>query len=280
MQTTLVDGRTIARDIEEKLRTSYSRLKSNGTSLRLEVLSFGDNPATRSFLGIKKRVAERIGAELLIHELPENTLESAALKVLRVLVESNANGVVVQLPLPQHIQKEVILSAIPEELDIDCISPRSLELASQGKNFYDSPVVRALEEVMMRHDVNLKIKKVAVVGYGDLVGKPVSFYLEKNGIDYKVFDTDSNLAKLKSFDVVISGVGRPGLIKGDFIRDGVILFDAGTSEAEGRLLGDIDLSAHKKAALVTPVPGGVGPITVVKLFENLLLSLKYSRRDS
>lgn len=272
----LVDGRRIARNKEEDLKVSFARLKEEGIIPRLEVLSFGEDPATLSFLAIKKRVAERIGVNLVIHMLPAETVEGVARDVLVALIESQPGGIVVQLPLPVQIKKEDFLTMIPPLLDIDCISPRSLELFSEGKNFYDSPVAGAVGEVLDHHSVQLEGKQIAVVGYGDLVGRPVSYYLKNKGFDYTLFDSDSNLHTLREYDVVISGVGKPGLIKREHLKAGVVLIDAGTSEAEGRLAGDIDIEARDVASLVTPVPGGVGPITVVKLFENLLLSLKNS----
>lgn len=273
----LVDGRRIARDKEEELKKALSSFGESGITPRLEVLSFGDNPATRSFIAIKKRVAERIGVNLVVHELPVETVESVAQDVLTALIESKPDGVVVQLPLPKQIKKDELLNMIPLSLDVDCISPRSLELFARGENLYYSPVVGAVDEVFARHNVHLEGKRIAVVGYGDLVGKPVTYFLENKGIDYTLFESDSNLYDLREFDVVISGVGKPGLIKRDHLKSGVVLIDAGTSEAEGKLSGDIDTEAREIASLVTPVPGGIGPITVVKLFENVLLSLNNQR---
>lgn len=269
----LVDGRYIAREKGEELKISFARLKEQGFTPRLEVLSFGDEPATRSFLAIKKRVAERIGVNLVIHELPAQTLESVARDVLISLIGSEPDGIVVQLPLPKQINKDEFLNMIPVSLDVDCISPHSLELFSRGENLYDSPVAGAVDEVFKSHSIQLEGKKIAVVGYGDLVGKPVSYFLKNKRVDCTLFDSDSDLFDLQEFDIVISGVGKPGLIKRDHLKVGVVLIDAGTSEAEGKLAGDIDIEAREVASLVTPVPGGVGPITVVKLFENLLLSL-------
>src|SRR5690606_32388591 len=137
-----------------------------------------------------------------------------------------------------------------------------------------SPVALAVEEVLERSGVDLEGKKVAIVGYGDLVGKPTSFLLKMKGVQFEVFDSDSDLEGLRDFDVVISGVGKPGLIKGEYLKEGSVVLDAGTSESEGELLGDVHPSAQGVAALLTPVPGGVGPITVVKLFENVLRSLE------
>ncbi|MEX0933135.1 MAG: bifunctional 5,10-methylenetetrahydrofolate dehydrogenase/5,10-methenyltetrahydrofolate cyclohydrolase [Candidatus Paceibacterota bacterium] len=270
----LVDGRHIAREKEKELKKSFSSFKEDNIIPRLEALSFGDNRATQSFLSIKKRVAERIGVTLVVHELPSGTVERVAREVLSALIESKPDGIVVQLPLPKHINKDELLNMIPLSLDVDCISPRSLELFSRGENLYDSPVAGAVDEVLARHRVSLEGKRVAVVGYGDLVGKPVSYFLKNRGTDSVLFDSDSNLFDLREFDIVISGVGKPGLIKREHLRNGVVLIDAGTSEAKGKLSGDIDLNAREIASLVTPVPGGVGPITVIKLFENLLLSLK------
>lgn len=274
MSVKLVDGRAIAQDIESSLRSSFLDLNEKGVEARLEVLSFGDDKATQSFLKIKRSVANRIGVHLSLHELPRETLESVAREILISLTESGAAGVVVQLPLPAHIEKSSFLSLIPEMLDVDCLTPGSLDALSRGESGFISPVALSVKEVLDRSDINPVGKKIAVVGYGDLVGKPVSFFLKNNGADVEIFDSNSDLGGLRSFDIIISGVGKPGLIQAEHVREGAVLIDAGTSESEGRLSGDMSNEAREKASLATPVPGGIGPITVVKLFENVLSALK------
>lgn len=270
--TVIVDGRSIARDIEASLQKRVLALLARGIVPRLEMLSFGNHPATLSFLRVKSNVAKRVGIELGIHNLPESALESIARDVLISLVDSGAHGVVVQLPLPQGIVKNSFLELVPETLDVDCITPESLDALSRGVSLYVSPVARAVEEILARHNVDLSKKRIAIVGEGDLVGKPVAYLFKGKGFAHEVFNSKSDLSELNAFDIIVTGVGRPGCIRGEHVKRGAIIIDAGTSEDGGAIVGDVDKSAHERAHLVTPVPGGVGPITVVKLFDNLLIA--------
>jgi len=272
MTAIIVDGRSIARDIETSLQKRTRALLARGIVPRLEMLSFGEHPATLSFLRIKGSVAKRIGVRLSVHNLPDGTLESIARDVLTSLVHSGAHGVVVQLPLPREIAKNSFLELVPEAFDVDCITPQSLDALSRGTSIYISPVARAVEEILSRHNIDPSKQRIAIVGEGDLVGKPVAYLFKGKGLSYEVFNSKSDLSKLSAFDIIVTGVGKPGCIREEHIKRGAILIDAGTSEDGGVIVGDVDKGAYERARLVTPVPGGVGPITVVKLFDNLLTS--------
>lgn len=267
----IVNGREIAREIEDRLKETFSHQEGD---VHIDFLSFGDDPSTRSFLNIKKRVANRIGVSLHIHELPENTLESVAEKILHSLAEGQSDGVVVQLPLPKHFNRDTFLNLVPREKDIDCVSPNTLELYKENKSLFVPPVAAAVEEILSRNSIDLSNKRIAIVGYGSLVGKPVSLLMESKGVAFEIFNRDSNLTHLKEFDLIVTGVGKSGLIENDMVKEGVVLIDAGTSESAGGVSGDVDKDTYEKASLVTPVPGGVGPITVVKLFENVAKSIE------
>ncbi|MDZ7726230.1 MAG: tetrahydrofolate dehydrogenase/cyclohydrolase catalytic domain-containing protein [Candidatus Campbellbacteria bacterium] len=166
----IVDGRKIARDIESKLKKTFAAYDKEP---HIDFLSFGEDPSTRSFLNIKRRVAKRIGVDLHIHELPENTIESVAEKILQSLVVGRSDGVVVQLPLPSYFNRETFLDIVPKEKDIDCLSPNALELYRKNENVFVPPVAAAVEEILSRNNIDLLDKKIAIVGYGNLVGKPV-----------------------------------------------------------------------------------------------------------
>lgn len=270
----IIDGRAIAKDVEERLSAAFAELELSRVP-KVSFITFGDDPATKSFLKIKQKVAERIGVSLQIHELPENVLEGMAQDILQSLASSLDNdGVVVQLPLPGGFDIESFLRLIPQNKDIDCLSLSSMEAYARGEDVFSPPVALAVAEILSRNNIDPLSKRSAVVGYGNLVGRPVSAWLKNIGADFEVFDLGSDLTRLVEFDVVISGVGKPDLIQAEILKDGVVLIDAGTSEVGGRLSGDVSPDAYGKASLVTPVPGGVGPVTVVKLFENLLRSVR------
>lgn len=270
----IIDGRLVAKKVEDELRESFEKLRLPRKP-KVSFLTFGDDPATKSFLKIKAKVAERIGVELQVHELPEDVLEDVAKSILSSLVLSADNdGVVVQLPLPEGFKRNEFLEIIPADKDVDCLSESSMEAYAQGKGIYAPPVALAVAEILESEKIDLSKNRIAVVGHGNLVGKPVASWLQRVGAEFEVFDIGSDLFQLARFDIVISGVGEPGLIREEMIKEGVILIDAGTSEVGGKLFGDASIEAQEKSSLRTPVPGGIGPVTVVKLFENLLTSVR------
>jgi methylenetetrahydrofolate dehydrogenase (NADP+)/methenyltetrahydrofolate cyclohydrolase len=170
---------------------------------------------------------------------------------------------VVQLPLPKQINANKILDLIPSDKDVDALSENASVLA---------PVAGAVREVLERNQVELEGKKILVVGQGRLVGRPVAIWLAQEGYEVETADINTkNLAELTNrADVIITGVGKPGLIKLEDIKEGAILIDTGTSESAGKLMGDVDPTCAVKCSLLSPVPGGVGPITVAMIFKNLL----------
>lgn len=273
----IIDGRAVAKKIEESLKERLSALRLKEMP-KVSFLTFGEDPATKSFLSIKRKVAERIGVDLQIHELPMETLEEVAIGILESLVDSSANnGVVVQLPLPDNLDQDRFLNKISPLKDIDSLSPLTEEKYATGQKAFAPPVALAVEEILRSYDVSLLSKRIAVVGYGKLVGRPVSSWLKRQDLNFEIFDIGSDLDQLIEFDIIISGVGKAGLIKKEMVKEGAILIDAGASEVGGEIVGDIEREAYDKASLVSPVPGGVGPVTVVKLFENLLTSLESER---
>jgi methylenetetrahydrofolate dehydrogenase (NADP+)/methenyltetrahydrofolate cyclohydrolase len=170
---------------------------------------------------------------------------------------------------------DLVIDSIPTEMDIDMLSEDSLVQYRAANTERTAPVAAAIQEMLWHHKIILIGKKIVVLGRGRLVGEPIIALLDRQELEYKVFDIDSNeeekLAALKEADVVFSGMGMPHAITEDMVKDGVVLIDAGTSEQKGKLVGDIDPSCYEKAQWYTPVPGGAGPLTVVCLLRNLFL---------
>lgn len=246
----LVDGKKIANVLEDKLREKFSQLPQKKVCFVL----LGDDPASKKFIEMKSKVAERLGIAVeVVHEM---------------VSFDKYDGVVVQLPLPEGVDTQKILDSVPLEKDIDVLSTE----AKEGNKV--APVAHAVFEILNFYNVDLNDKEILVVGNGKLVGEPVCRLLDQKNITYFVIDknTDEQLKaeRVASADIIISGAGVPHMIKPEMIKDGVVLIDAGTSEQAGKLVGDIDPTCEIKASLMTPVPGGVGPVTVMSLFENLL----------
>lgn len=266
----LVDGKKIARVLEEKLVTE---LLFSGPKKVCFVI-FGGNAATDQFVKTKSRVAERVGISVEIEEYNDITNTDEAVAAVRTLGRRDYDGIVVQLPLTKGIDTDVVLNAVPPEKDIDMLGEVAKKSYASGEINRIPPVAQAVLEILNSCNVILKNKKVVVIGNGRLVGAPAHLMLTRMNISHAVVDRktsehDKQLL-LKGADIIISGMGVPHGIKPDMIKEGVVLIDAGTSEQSGKLVGDIDPACGDKASFYTPVPGGIGPVTVVCLLRNLV----------
>lgn len=255
----IINGRQIAEDIKQELKAELE-----GKNLVLAVIWVGDDPATGKFVALKKKFGEAIGVEVRVLECGEEiTEEELAEQMQKLADDSGVNGIIVQLPLPKQINVSRILNLIPANKDVDALTDDASVL---------SPVTGAVKEIFERNNVDLNNKRIVVVGKGKLVGRPTAIWLAQEGYEVEIVDrsTKDLAGALLGAEVIISGVGEPGLIKPGFIQEGVVLIDAGTSESAGKLAGDADPACAEKCALFTPVPGGVGPITVAIIFKNLI----------
>lgn len=269
----IADGKHIAQLLEEKLLGEFA----NAPLKKVCFVLFGNDPASIQFIKIKTNIAERLGIKVDLVTGPQNMITDQALGLMDEVNKVDYDGIVVQLPLPKQLDVEAILNEIPEEKDIDVLGhPSSCQEEGLGVEFgkKNAPVAQAVFEILNFYNISLEGKKILVIGNGRLVGKPVAKMLTEKGFVYDLIDRDTDVGvsneKIKSADVIICGAGVPHMIKPDMIKDGVVLIDAGTSEQSGVLVGDVDPTCSTKALLVTPVPGGIGPVTVVSLFANLL----------
>ena len=263
----IIDGKKIAGEIKEQLAEQFS-----GRSAVLAVVLVGEDPASIKFVERKKKFGEEIGVEVRVLEYENDISEEDLVEEVQKLADNDQiGGLIIQLPLPKHIDTGRILNLVSANKDVDALTADAS---------VDSPVVEAIMEILDRGGIDLHNKKIVVVGQGQLVGRPVAIRLAQEGFDVEVANsTTGDLKKLTlSADVIISGVGKPGLITPDMVKEGVILIDAGTSEQASKLAGDIDLACADKASLFTPVPGGVGPMTVAMLLKNTVsLSLIHKK---
>lgn len=267
----LLDGKKLAQKMLDILKKEISESKKE---LRLAAVFVGDNQITKKFLEQKKGAAQDIGLGLRIYDFPE-TISTNELRgrLAEIVHEEKNTGVIVQLPLPEHINTQYILNAIVPEKDVDVLSARALGNFFVGKSEVLPPVVGAVRAFFDEYGIECRGKHAVVVGAGKLVGKPVAVWLMNEGAAVSVVNefTKDTSEFTKRGDIIISGAGKPKLITGDMVKEGVVVIDAGTSEAEGKVVGDVDFdSVSPKASFITPVPGGVGPVTVAMLFKNLI----------
>lgn len=262
----IIDGKKIAEEIKDELR---EKIISSGQKLKLGIFTINPNVAITQFINLKKKFGEAIGVEVDIVKMENGTSQIDAENTLQDMVEKY-DGVVVQLPLSQDIDTKKLLNMIPKEKDLDMLAE-----ISQGPSLRKiyPPVAGAIKEIFEKYKIDLNDKKIAVVGAGQLVGMPVYYWLVSLGIVPSLFDINNKekfLEESKDFDIIITGTGSPNMITKEMVKDGVVLIDAGSSESLGKIVGDIDPSCADKASYISPVPGGVGPITVAILFRNLV----------
>lgn len=260
----IIDGNSIAGEILAEVRGS-------DRTPHLIAVAVAPTFATRNYLSIKKRTAERAGCELSVIEMePEVTTEEVISAV--VAASQKADGVIVQLPLPPHIDLDAVLKALPRSHDADVMGGEARETYYGGDFSLLPPVVGAISEIATRHHISFQGKKTVVVGEGMLVGAPASAWLRVKGGEVMVLDKRAEDVALhtREADVLVLGAGVPGLITPEMVKEGIIIFDAGTSEEGGVVKGDADPACADKADIFTPVPGGIGPIAVALLFRNLL----------
>ncbi len=260
----IVDGLAIAKDIYREVE---NRVTHTSHTPHLTVFTCAPNFATQKYLALKKKKATQVGIGISIIELPDTlTTEEVIQSVQYACMQTD--GIIVQLPLPVHIDTDAVLSAIPNKYDVD-----GMHYDGTSDTFM-SPVVGAIAEIAQRHDIHFDEKKVVVVGHGKLVGAPAALWTEVQGSRVTVLTADStgeeSATAIAAADILILGTGVPALIMPDMIKEGVVIFDAGASEDGGELAGDAHPDCAQKASLFTPVPKGIGPITIAVLLRNVV----------
>ncbi len=260
----IVDGKALAAAVLARTKERVAALGNFGEPT-LAIITCAPTFATLKYLALKERKARAVGVAVVITELPSDSSTEELIAAVKKAAQS-ADGVVVQLPLPPHIDRETVLRAIPIAADPDGVWYG----ISDGAMV--SPVVRAIEEIATAYNVTFRDRRVVVVGAGRLVGQPVAHFLALEGASVTVVtaSTPDPVSHLRSAEIIVSGAGRPGVVTPSDVNLGVLIFDAGTSEDGGELVGDVDPAVGQVAGLFTPVPGGIGPLTVATLLENVV----------
>jgi len=257
-----IDGRTIAEQVYLALIAGQA---SDRQVVRLGIVVASHDPVIESFVKIKSRAASRLGVEMRRIDLLNKPTTADAIAAIEKLAPE-VDGIIVQLPLPSTLDTEAILAAIPPYLDVDGINPA----VAENDRAVRAPVAGAVAEILKVSNVDPKGKRAVVVGAGRLVGIPATHLLESLGATVLVVTLESgSLDALRNADIIVLGAGNPGFIKPEMIKTGAVLIDAGTSESSGKVVGDADPACASKCSIFTPVPGGVGPIAVAMIFENL-----------
>lgn len=267
-----INGKAIAQKIIEKLKQWERPDKI------LAAVQVGEDGISASFLAQKEKVAKELGTDFRLYKFSEKLSQDDLRKeVGKIANLSRVGGIIVQLPLLEHIDAQYVLNAIPREKDIDVLGERALGAFYAGRNKILPPAAGVVEELLRPTTYDLRYMKVAIVGLGNLVGKPIAVWLMKKCKELYLLDKDSDLSIIKEADMIISGTGQAGIIKSDMLKEGASVIDFGYSAENGKLAGDFDVSSQmlivngQLSGFYTPTPGGTGPILVAKLMENFYI---------
>lgn len=289
MAATIIDGKAIAQEMREELRVEVARLKSQGIVPGLGVILVGDNPASKSYVTAKEKACEEIGIYSDDNRLPAATTQAELLALVRRMnADPKINGILVQLPLPEHLNEAEVLLAIDPAKDVDGFHPMNVGRMVVGERAFLPCTPHGVIQLLLRSQVPLDGAHVVIVGRSNIVGKPLAnLLLQKsktgNATVTVCHTRTRNLAEhTRRADIVIAAAGRPNTITADMIREGAVVIDVGVNRVDDpskksgfRLVGDVDFEGVKeKAAMITPVPGGVGPMTITMLLYNTVESAK------
>ncbi|MCQ2652012.1 bifunctional methylenetetrahydrofolate dehydrogenase/methenyltetrahydrofolate cyclohydrolase FolD [Helicobacter pylori] len=280
----LLDGQALAYDIEKDLKNKIQTITvQTHKSPKLAVILVGKDPASITYVNMKIKACERVGMDFNLKTLQENVTEAKLLSLIKDYnTDQNISGVLVQLPLPRHIDTKMVLEAIDPNKDVDGFHPLNIgKLCTQKESFLPATPMGVMR-LLKHYHIEIKGKDVAIIGASNIIGKPLSMLMLNAGASVSVCHI---LTKDISFytqnaDIVCVGVGKPDLIKASMLKKGAVVVDIGINHLnDGRIVGDVDFTnAQKVAGFITPVPKGVGPMTIVSLLENTLIAFEKQQR--
>lgn len=273
IETKIIDGLGVANQIKDELREKVSKLKTEGIVPGLAVVLVGDNNASKVYVNNKKKACEYIGIKSFSYELPEETSEESLLQLVETLNEDDSiHGILVQLPLPKHIDDKKVIGTIHPQKDVDGFHVESIGALCVGEEGFVCCTPAGVMELFKRYNIQIAGKKCVVVGRSNIVGKPMSLLLlQEHGTVTICHSRTQNLSnELQQADIVVAAVGIPKLIKGSMLKEGAVVMDVGMNRDEnGKLCGDVDFeSCQGIVSYITPVPKGVGPMTIAMLMTN------------
>ncbi len=269
--SSILDGILVAQKINEQTQDDVLKLKAKNINPHLAVILVGEDPASQLYVSIKEKKCQKLGIDFSKYLLPANITEQEILYLIDSLnKDEEIHSIIIQLPLPKQFDSEKIINHIDSKKDADALIKKAI---------VNAPTAAGIVEMLRFYGIELENKKIVIVGYGKLVGKPLEKILKNDFKDLNIMICDSktnNLSKItKSADIIISAVGKPHLITQQMVKNDVVIVDAGTSETNGEITGDVDWeNLQNIASFITPVKGGVGPITVAKLLENVVTLTK------
>lgn len=275
----LIDGKQISKDIKEELKEEVASLAAQGRKCCLAVIQVGNDPASSVYVGNKKKACAYIGIESLAYELPEETTEEKLLGIIEKLNNDvNVHGILCQLPLPKHINEDHVIQAISPKKDVDGFHPQNVGALVIGEQGFVSCTPAGIIQLLKRSNIEMDGKHCVVVGRSNIVGKPMSLLMLRENATVTICHSHTkNLAEIcKEADILIVAIGKPKFIGKEYVKDGAVVIDVGIHRDENnKLCGDVKFDeVEPVASYITPVPGGVGPMTIAMLMHNCVEAMK------
>lgn len=275
----IIDGKMISAQIKDELKEKVAAYKAEGIEVCLAVIQVGSDPASSVYVGNKSKACDYIGIKSLVYKLPEETTQDELIELINKLNDDDTvNGILVQLPLPKHINEDLVIKTISPLKDVDGFHPQSVGALSIGQKGFVSCTPAGIIELLKRSNIEIAGKECVVVGRSNIVGKPMAMLLlRENGTVTICHSKTKDLKEVtKRADILVVAIGKPKFITADYVKEGAVVIDVGIHRLEGKkLCGDVDyddVAPHCSA--ITPVPGGVGPMTIAMLMNNCVSSIQ------
>jgi methylenetetrahydrofolate dehydrogenase (NADP+)/methenyltetrahydrofolate cyclohydrolase len=271
----LLDGKKTASLVRERIAEEVERLKAEGKGVPgLAVVIVGENPASKVYVGQKEKACKAVGFNSILHRLPEETTQEELLALVdKMNNDPEIDGILVQLPLPRHMDSDSIIAAIRPEKDVDGFHPINMGKLVTGLKGTEPCTPKGIMYILNEYGVELEGKRAVVLGRSNIVGKPIAHMLmAKNATVTICHSRTKDMASYtRDADVIVAAVGKPKFLTADMVREGAVIVDVGINRLDSGLVGDVDFEALKeKASFITPVPGGIGPMTIAMLLQNTL----------
>ena len=274
----LIDGKVISAAVKERVRQGVEELNQKGVTVGLAVIIVGEDPASKVYVANKKKACEALGIISEEYALPENTTEEELLALIKTLNEKKSiNGILCQLPLPKHLDEKIIINSILPQKDVDAFHPHNVGRIMLGDYDFVPCTPAGIMEMLIFEGIEVEGKTCVVIGRSNIVGKPMGMLLlHKNGTVTICHSRTKNLKEIcRTADILVAAVGKADFVTEDMVKEGAVVIDVGMNRKDGKLCGDVDFDAVKdKASAITPVPGGVGPMTIAMLMQNTLTAAK------
>ena len=278
----IIDGKQISLDIKNELKEKVAKYKEQGIEITLAVVKVGNDPASAVYVRNKEKACEYVGINSKTLALPEETTEEELLNVVKELNEDkNVNGILVQLPLPKHIDEGKVLLTIDSTKDVDGFHPVNVGKMVIGEDTFLPCTPAGIIEMIKRTDIDIEGKECVLIGRSNIVGKPMAMLMLKENATVTIAHSRTKDLKevTKRADIIVAAIGKAKFVTADYVKEGAVVIDVGMDRDEnGKLCGDVDFeSVSKVASAITPVPGGVGPMTVTMLLVNCLRSVELNK---